>query len=161
MANDIIRKAQPEVYGAIDLISAAIKLSENGPIEECLKAARSKLRELANDLDKADTGAPLPDEQKRVLHIARGHVPAAVSKDGESDAEPATLRERREAVHKAGDAAQAIYEAGAALHAINGMGRMLQQDTIRDEGDWVLSIAHMLVEESDRMIEFLDRRGGW
>ena len=40
MANDIIRKAQPEVYGASDLISAAIKLSENGPIEECLKAAR-------------------------------------------------------------------------------------------------------------------------
>ena len=42
-----------------------------------------------------------------------------------------------------------------------GMGRLLQQDTVRDDEAWVLSIAHMIVEESDRLIEFLDRPGGW
>jgi hypothetical protein len=47
------------------------------------------------------------------------------------------------------------------IYAIKGMGRLLQQDTLRDNEEFVLSIAHMIVEESERLVEFLDRPGGW
>ena len=38
---------------------------------------------------------------------------------------------------------------------------MLQQNTIRDTADWVLIDRAQIVEESERALEFLDRRGGW
>jgi hypothetical protein len=96
------------------------------------------------------------------MNAARGLVPAPGTTDGENGHyyQP-TPREQREAIIKTGDAARAIREAAGALHAIHGQAQLLQQRRPTYEPDWVLSIAHMIVEESERLIEFLDRRGGW
>ena len=86
---------------------------------------------------------------------------AAASNESPAPIDEPTMSDRRAEILKTGDAAQAINHVKGTLWAIHGQARMLQQDALRDEHDWVLSIAHMIVEEAERMTEFLDRRGGW
>ena len=95
------------------------------------------------------------ESAERDRQIARGLVPAEGTTDGEDGLyHEATMRERWEAIVRLGDAPKAISHAMGALQAIHGLGRILQQDAIRDDDDFVLSIAHMIVEESERMNEF-------
>lgn len=124
--------------------SAATPISGNSPTKETTMAA------------------VLKDEFLRDRQTARGLIPAEGTTDGEDGYYyDATPKERREAIVRLGDLSKAVTVAMGSVYAIHGMGRLLQQDTLRDEEAFVLSIAHMIVEESERLVEFLDRPGGW
>jgi hypothetical protein len=68
---------------------------------------------------------------------------------------------RRARITKDCDAGMAIHHAEGVLWSCHGLAEMLVQDTVRENEEWVMAIGNAIIEQTERMIEFLDRRGGW
>jgi histidinol-phosphate/aromatic aminotransferase/cobyric acid decarboxylase-like protein len=72
-----------------------------------------------------------------------------------------TTAARRARITKDCDANMAIHHAEGVLWSCHGLAEMLVQDTVRDNQEWVMAVGNAIIEQTERMIEFLDRPGGW